>query len=80
MSENNHNTLYFEASDMKSLYHKIDSWQYKHKKRLLSTSVVEEDGKVCCIALSNPVEVRLVDGRGLQQARVHMGSLLVSHG
>ena len=78
MSDNKHNLLFFEASDAKSLYNKMDEWQYKHGKRLLSTSIVVEDDKICCIALSNPTEVVIVDAWNGDYAGVNQGTLNVT--
>jgi hypothetical protein len=66
MSEENnkHNLVYFESPSMKELYDTMDEWQHTNQKRLLSTNIQKDDGKFCCIALTNPSEVIIVDGNG----------------
>ena len=49
---------------MRALYEKIDEWQTVNQTCLLSVSVQQDEGRFCCIALSNPVEVHLVDTMG----------------
>ena len=61
---NKKNILYFEDSTMRGLFKKIQGWQNENKKRLLSTSIEKDAGMFCCIALSNPTEVTLVDSLG----------------
>lgn len=59
---NKRNVLYFEAPSMKKLFNSLDAWQRKEKKRLLSVSVQRDAEMFCCIALTNPSEVVIVDG------------------
>jgi len=57
---NKHNLQYFESSSMRELYESIQNWQNENQKRLLSMSIQNDDGKFCCIALTNPSEVVIV--------------------
>lgn len=59
--DNKHNLLYFENESMHGLYEDMEAWQNANKKRLLSVSIETDAGKFCCIALSNPMEVTIVD-------------------
>jgi hypothetical protein len=62
MSEQNkRNLLYFESSSKRGLYDSMENWQNTNHKRLLSISIQQDDGKFCCIALTNPSEVFIVD-------------------
>jgi hypothetical protein len=63
MDANKKNLLYFEEDSMRALYEKMDDWQTVNQKRLLSVSVQIDGGRFCCIALSNPMDVHLVDTR-----------------
>jgi hypothetical protein len=67
---NKHNILDFESSSMRGLYECMESWQVTNEKRFLSMSVHQDDGKFCCVALTNPMEVVIVDGSDDRQARV----------
>jgi hypothetical protein len=60
--ENKHNLLYFEAVSMRELFDSIQIWQNENDKRLLSLSIERDGGKFCCIALTNPCEMIIVDG------------------
>lgn len=60
--DNKSNIQYFEAPSMRALYETMQVWQTEQRKRLLSLSVLENAGKYCCIALTNPSEVIIVDG------------------
>lgn len=75
------NTLYFENTSMKGLYDKIQSWQTENRKRLLSLNIQKDGDSFCCIALTNPTEVTLVDISGfpiaLSSAQVFNGRLQV---
>ena len=62
--DNKKNLMYFESESMKGLYDCIKQWQEENKIRLLSTSIQKEGNKFCCIALTNPSEVVIVDGKG----------------
>jgi hypothetical protein len=62
MSEQNkRNLLYFESSSKRGLYDSMENWQNTNHKRLLSIGIQQDDGKFCCIALTNPSEVFIVD-------------------
>jgi len=64
MSEDNKlNVLYFEGSSMHNLYDTMDTWQKQNHKRFLSMCIQKESEKLCCIALTNPSEVVIVDPR-----------------
>jgi len=62
--KNKRNLFYKEAKTMQKLYKKIQKWQNKHKKRLLSIVINKDNNKYCCIGLSNPTEVTIVDSFG----------------
>ena len=62
MSGNNkHNILYFEGSTMQELHKSMDKWQKDNEKRYLSMSVEKDGDLFCCLALTNPTEVDIVD-------------------
>jgi hypothetical protein len=61
-NNNKRNLIYFESDSMRGLYDTMETWQQDNGKRLLSTDIQREDGNFCCIALSNPSEVILVNG------------------
>lgn len=69
-SENKKNVLYFEAPTMRELYETLEIWQHQHEKRFLSTSIQLDCGMYCCIALSNPAEVVIMDRTGSNHAKV----------
>ncbi len=71
------NLLYFESTSMKDLYETMERWQMKSGKRLLSTNIQKDEGKFCCIALTNPTEVIICDGGGGSKATVASGNLHV---
>jgi len=62
--ENKHNLQYFESPSMRELYDSMDSWQKENNKRLLSTNIQKDGDKFCCIALTNPSEVLVLNGYG----------------
>ncbi len=62
--DNKRNLHYFESHSMQGLFEVMDEWQQKNNKRLLSTNIQPENGKFCCIALTNPTEVIICDGEG----------------
>lgn len=75
---NSHNLLYFEAPSMRELYETMDRWQKEKNKRLLSVSVEKDNSGFCCIALTNPSEVVIVDGDlSGNQAHVYSGAIRV---
>jgi hypothetical protein len=79
--DNTRNLLYFEASSMKGLFTLMEEWQHENKKRLLSASVERDSDMFCCIALTNPTEVVIVNGfysstRDSDKVEVHDGALL----
>lgn len=76
--QNKRNLLYFESTTMKGLYETMKEWQQTNSKRLLSTTIQKDDGMFCCIALTNPTEVVICDGDGIDQASVLDGRLEVS--
>ena len=76
MADNNkHNILYFEGSTMRVLHNTMDEWQKENEKRFLSMSVNKDGENYCCIALTNPSEMVIVNGRG-DQVGVHESRLL----
>jgi hypothetical protein len=63
MSEDNKRNLhYFEASSMRQLFAVVDAWQVEHRTRFLSLNVERDGDGFCCIALTNPMEIIIVDG------------------
>ncbi len=61
IKRNRRNVLYFAADSMRGLFDVIDAWQQEHGKRLQSLSVQKDGNEYCCIALTNPAEVVIVD-------------------
>ena len=79
-NDNSQNLLYFEGASMKDLYQEMEDWQQTNNKRLLSTNIQPDGDLFCCIALSNPSEVIIVDGHGrAQKVEVLSGALKVTH-
>lgn len=78
---NKRNLYYFEGETMKELHDELDDWQNENQKRFLSLNIQRENSKYCCIALSNPTEVVILDGSttGPNVAWVDNGKLLVSN-
>lgn len=63
MSDSNKRNLqYFKAPSMGELFSVMNSWQEKNNKRFLSMSVERDADMFCCIALTNPSEVIIMDG------------------
>ena len=58
---NKKNIMYFENRTMRGLFEDIEAWQNSNMKRLLSTNIEKDGGNFCCIALSNPTEVKIVE-------------------
>lgn len=69
--DNKRNLQYFEASSMQELYNVVDAWQAENRKRFLSLNVERDGDMFCCIALTNPSEVMIVDGTGSGGVSVH---------
>jgi hypothetical protein len=69
--ENKHNLLYFESSSVRALYDCMQEWQQAHHRRLLSISIQQDEGKYCCIALTNPTEVVITSHDGERHVSVH---------
>lgn len=61
---NKSNLHYFESDTMKGLYLELEKWQTENQKRWLSTNIQVDGNKFCCIALTNPTEVMLVNRKG----------------
>lgn len=60
MSDDNKlNLLYFEGRSMRGLYEIMENWQKENHKRLLSVNIQKEGGILCCIALTNYVDVNV---------------------
>jgi ribosomal protein S10 len=74
--QNKRNLLYFESSSMRDLYDSMENWQNTNHKRLLSISIQQDAGKFCCIALTNPSEVVIMDMLGRNTAFVSRDGLL----
>ena len=68
--DNKRNLQFFEGSSMRELYDCMQAWQEANRKRLLSISIQEDEGKFCCIALTNPSEVVITSPDGRRQAEV----------
>jgi|TARA_B100000959_G_C14883031_1_gene583396 hypothetical protein len=45
---------------MKGLYDAMEQWQNTNQKRFVSTSIQKDGDMFCCVALSNPSEVKVV--------------------
>ena len=71
---NKHNLVYFEHESMFGLYELMDEWQLTNEKRLLSTSIHQDNGRFCCIALTNPMEVTIVAPSGDPISVIEWGS------
>ena len=78
--DNKMNLVYFESTSMRGLYEAMREWQEANRKRLLSTSIQKDGGLFCCIALTNPSEVVIVCGNGMDQAYVSGGCVSVTQG
>ena len=76
--DNKRNLHYFEAPSMRELYASLDAWQVEHRKRLLSLNVERDGDGFCCIALTNPTEVIIMDGVRSGGVDVSGGALRVS--
>ena len=77
MDDNKRNLVYFEAPTMRELYSQMDAWQADKRKRLQSVSVHRDGDLFCCIGMTNPSEVVIVDRDDTtQHARVSAGRLL----
>ena len=68
--ENKRNLQFFEACSMRELYDCMQTWQVANQKRLLSVNIQEDQGKFCCIALTNPSEVVITSYDGKHHATV----------
>ena len=77
--ENKRNLQYFESSSMKDLFDLMEIWQIENGKRLLSVSIEKDGDKFCCISLTNPTEVIIMDGRSSGGAEVTQSKLQVLH-
>lgn len=75
--DNKRNIMFFESSTMRGLYEQMDAWQVENRKRFHSASINKDGDAYCCIALSNPTEVVLVDTTG-ESVYVYGHSLAVS--
>ena len=64
MDENKRNLQYFEGNSMTELFEALEGWQQENKKRFLSLDIQNDRGMFCCIALTNPSEVVIVDAKG----------------
>jgi hypothetical protein len=76
--ENKLNLQYFESSSMKELFDLMKIWQVENEKRLLSLCIEKDGDKFCCIALTNPTEVIIMDGDYSGGAAVYQKRLWVS--
>ena len=68
--KNKNNILWFESETMKDLFEVLQNWQLENKKRFLSTDIQSDNGMFCCIALTNPTEVTLVDEGGYNLSKI----------
>ena len=83
LGNNKHNLQYFEDSSMSELFAAIQAWQNENETRFLSLDIEKDGDKFCCIALTNPTEVIIVNGfstsdMGPYGAEVRFGALKVS--
>lgn len=78
-NENKRNLQYFEASSMRELFDLIQLWQLENNKRLLSLSIEKDRDKFCCIALTNPIEVIIMDGSSSGGAKVNKDGRLEAY-
>lgn len=62
MENNKYNILYFEGESIRGLHDTMEKWQKDNKKRFLSININKEGDSYCCIALTNPTEVIILDG------------------
>jgi len=74
--DNKRNLLFFESQSMRGLYDSMENWQKENRKRLLSIDIQKDGDNFCCIALTNPTEVVIMDGRP-SGAGVSNGELFV---
>lgn len=65
-SSNKRNLQFFEAFSMRELFDLADDWQRENEKRFLSLNVQRDGDRFCCIALTNPTEVMIVDGSSVE--------------
>ena len=70
-NDNKRNLVFFESESMRNLYEVMNEWQSNHGKRLLSTNIQQDDGKFCCIALTNPTEVVITNQDGTAYVHVN---------
>jgi hypothetical protein len=75
--ENKRNLQYFEAQSMEGLFEAMQSWQIEKEKRFLSMDIQSDRGRFCCIALTNPTEVIIVDKGGSKAHVTSQGVLWV---
>ena len=61
-ADNKLNLRYFQAPSMNELFIQMQDWQAENRKRLQSVNVQRDGNLFCCIALTNPAEVIIVDG------------------
>jgi hypothetical protein len=75
-NDNKHNLVFFESKSVRALYEIMDSWQKQTRKRLHSVNIQKDGAMFCCIALTNPTEVMIVDTTG-ESATVYENALCV---
>jgi hypothetical protein len=74
---NKHNLVYFEDSTMCGLYTSMEEGQQINNRRLLSISIQSEDGRYCCVALTNPTKVVITSKDGKKRVGVaDLGQLI----
>lgn len=71
------NLHFFEAPSMRELYAALDAWQVENQKRFVSLSVERDGGGFCCIVLTSPTEVVIMNGSPAGGAGVFSGRLSV---
>lgn len=69
-ADNKRNVQFFEAPSMRELYDCISTWQVSNRTRFLAISIQQDGCKFCCIALTNPSEIIIVDGERAGGAQV----------
>lgn len=77
-NENKRNLQYFEAPSMRELFAMMQTWQNENDQRFLSLGIENDGDRFCCVALTNPSEVCIVNGPSLSAATVRFGCLHVT--
>jgi hypothetical protein len=76
--ENKFNFASFVAPTFEDLSANVEGWLKSHGKRLLSISCYTDGDKHYAMLATNPTEVVICCGGGLNQAEVYAGRLMTS--